>query len=119
MADIESEDFVPTAWRRVESKPKPRKPISATEAKEGLELAVFRGEITEKLKSERDCQFDLGRLFKTVRDKHARGRTGTYIKLLHQVKTSWKKADRLIKFYERELRIMVATRDNRHIEVRE
>lgn len=110
MAEIETEDFIPTQWQRVTSKPKPRKSIGATEAKDGLEVALARGEITLLLKAEKDCQFDLGRLFKTCRDKHARGRTGIYIKLLHQVKTSWKKADRLIKFYERELRVMVAKR---------
>jgi hypothetical protein len=68
MAEIETKDFIPTQWQRVTSKPKPRKSISATEAKDGIEVALARGEITLLLKAEKDCQFDLGRLFKKVCD---------------------------------------------------
>jgi DNA polymerase III alpha subunit (gram-positive type) len=112
MPDMDTEDFVPTKWQHAPSRRKQNGRPTIDEKLEA-QLALLRGEITQLLKTEKDCQFDLGRLFKNLRDEHARGRSGIYIKLLAKVKTSWKKADRLIKFYERELRVMVAKRKHK------
>jgi hypothetical protein len=109
---VQEEDFEPTEWKHVPSKPTDRF-SSPADKKLGAQLAFLRGEVTELLKVEKDCDFDLGRLFKQCRDQYARGRTGIYIKFLKGVKTSWKKADRLIKFYERELRVIVAKRNHK------
>jgi hypothetical protein len=109
---VQEKDFVPTEWKHVPSKPNDRF-SSPADKKLGAQLAFLRGEVTELLRVEKDCDFDLGRLFKQCRDQYARGRTGIYMKFLQGVKTSWKKADRLIRFYERELRVIVAKRNHK------
>src|ERR1039458_6972122 len=71
-------------------------------------FTLLRGEIHDLLKAEQQNRMDLGRLFRHLREERSNHKNGTYIKDLKRLHYSWKRADKLIKFYERELRVILA-----------
>jgi len=103
MAEIETEDFIPTKWQHVSTKSEPEPEVPEIE----VPFNILKNQIRQLHKLGRENDFQMGQKLAQLKAERSRHRVGSYVKDVNEMKIGgYKRAESLRKFYERVKKIM-------------